>query len=81
MTGQRIVILACASFVLSACFGNHYEVTDPASGQVYYTTKVSKERGGYIEFKNETDDHIVAIRNPEVREIDKKSYKANTAQD
>ena len=37
--------------------GGYYMVKDPASGSVYYTTKIKDERGGAIKFTDEKNQN------------------------
>lgn len=67
-------------FGLVAC-GGYYKVVDPASGNVYYTTKVKSEPGGAVKLKDAKTGAEVTIQNSEVTKVKKDEFKANTEEE
>ena len=70
-------ILLFGTIVLSGC-ASYYKVTDTASGNVYYTTKIDKAKSGSIKFKDANTGSDVTLQSSEVLKIKKEEYKANT---
>jgi hypothetical protein len=63
-----MVTMGCASY---------YQVTDPGSDKVYYTTKV-KKKDGRVEFKDAATGSEITLQSSEVLKIKKEEYKAKT---
>jgi hypothetical protein len=51
-------------------------VKDPASGNVYYTTKIKDERSGALKFEDKKTKTSVTLQNSEVKKISKKEFKS-----
>ena len=51
-------------------------VKDPATGNVYYTTKIKDERGGAVNFEDKKTQTSVTLQNSEVKKISKKEFKS-----
>ena len=62
-------------FAILGC-GGYYMVKDPASGNVYYTTKIKDERGGAVKFEDKKTKTSVTLQNSEVKKISKKEFKS-----
>lgn len=71
--------LICAFAMLVTGCGTYYKVTDPGSSNVYYTTKIDKERRGSVEFKDANSGSKVTLQNSEITEVSKEEFKENTA--
>lgn len=70
------LVVAIAS--LGGC-ASHYQVTDPASGKVYYTRDIDKSgRGGHVEFTDAVSGSKVTLQSSEVKQIDSDAYEAAT---
>lgn len=66
--GLTMLVLGCT---------NHYRVTDPTSGKVYYTTKVSDAgRAGAVRIKDEKTGSTVTLQSSEVKKISEEEYEA-----
>jgi hypothetical protein len=70
------ILLALFFFVGIVGCGGYYMVKDPASGSVYYTTKIKDEKGGAIKFTDEKTKTNVTLQNSEIKEIPKKEFKS-----
>jgi hypothetical protein len=70
------ILLAIFFLVGIAGCGGYYMVKDPASGNVYYTTKIKDEKGGAIKFTDEKNKTNVTLQNSEVKPIPKKEFKS-----
>jgi len=57
----------------------HYKITDPSTGNTYYSQKIEKKNSA-IEFKDAKSGSTVTLQNSEILEISKEEYKANTPQ-
>jgi hypothetical protein len=56
--------------------GGYYMVKDPASGNVYYTTKIKGEKGGAVKFEDKKTQTNVTLQNSEIKKISKKEFKS-----
>ena len=70
------ILLAIFFLVGIAGCGGYYMVKDPASGTVYYTTKIKDEKGGAIKFEDKKTETSVTLQNSEVKKISKKEFKS-----
>lgn len=77
---RQLLATALAIFFLFGLVGcsSYYKVVDPASGNVYYTTKIKKEMGGAIKLKDAKTDADITLQNSEVTKVKKDEFKANT---
>lgn len=60
--------------VLGGCGSRHYAVTDPASGNIYYTRNVDRTHGA-VTLKDAKTGSKVTLQSSEVKTITKKEYK------
>jgi uncharacterized protein YceK len=75
ITRHRDLVLALLClFVLAGCT-SYYEVTDPTSGKVYYSTEV-QQRGGATMLKDGKTGSRVTIQNSEVKQINQEEYES-----
>lgn len=60
---------------------SYYQVTDPHSGKVYYTTSwdTKGEESGVIVFKDAASRATVTLATHEVREVDKRKFDASVS--
>lgn len=77
---KGVKYLAWMSSVLIAasvlgCSSHYYKVTDPASGKVYYTTKVDNVRGGAVKFTDAMTGNSLTLQNSDVKEVSEQDYK------
>ena len=75
MIGARIAVLLVAVVSLAACT-TYYEIKDPTTDKVYYTTDIDKNDDGSVSFEAEGSDTKVTVQNSETREISKDEFKA-----
>jgi len=77
MRHKVLTILLAMFFLVSitGC-GGYYMVKDPASDNVYYTTKIKDERGGAIKFEDKKTQTSVTLQSSEVKKISKKEFKS-----
>ncbi|HXY54607.1 MAG TPA: hypothetical protein VEM40_08050 [Nitrospirota bacterium] len=73
----RGLIVAVLSLVLlvAGC-ASYYKVTDPQTGNVYYTEKIDNLKSGAVKLKDSRTGSMVTIQNSEVKEISSDEYKA-----
>ena len=70
------ILMAMVFFVaIIGCGGGYYMIKDPATDNVYYTTKIKDEKGGAIKFEDKMNKTSVTLQNSEVTKISKKEYK------
>jgi hypothetical protein len=73
-----LVVSLCVGFFVVGC-ASYYKVTDPQSGNAYYTQKIENVMGGAVKVKDARTGSIVTLQNSEVKEISEKDYKAGLA--
>ena len=71
------LLLGGLTMLIAGCSDNHYRVTDPTSGNAYYTTKVSDTgKGGAVKIKDAKTGSTVTLQSSEVKEISEEEYEA-----
>ena len=71
------LMLGGLTMLVAGCSDNHYRVTDPTSGNTYYTTKVSDTgKGGAVKIKDAKTGSTVTLQSSEVKEISEGEYEA-----
>lgn len=56
--------------------GSYYEVTDPASGRVYFANELSREDRGAVEFRDGATGAWISLPAAEYKEISPAEYQA-----
>ena len=74
-----LVVILCAGLCVVGCAGNYYKVTDPQSGNIYYTQDIQGLSGGAVKLKDAKSNSTVTLQNSQVKEITEKEYKAGLA--
>jgi hypothetical protein len=75
-----VVTSLCAVIILAGCSSTYYKVTDPQSGNAYYTENIDKVVGtGAVKVKDARTGSLVTLQSSEVKEISEKEYKAGIA--
>jgi len=70
----------CTGLLVGGCSSTYYKVTDPQSGNAYYTEKVDTLVGtGAVKVKDARTGSLVTLQSSEVKEISEKEYKAGLA--
>jgi hypothetical protein len=74
---HKILTTLLAIFFLVSIVGcgGYYMIKDPASGNVYYTTKIKDEKGGAVKFEDKKTQTSVTLQNSEIKKISKKEFK------
>ena len=73
------LLKACAimgALLLAGC-ANYYQVTDTRTGDVYFTRDIDRSRSGAVEFVDARSDVRFALKESEVRVIDRTTFKDN----
>ncbi|MDH4021914.1 MAG: hypothetical protein OEV14_02190 [Gammaproteobacteria bacterium] len=60
--------------------GTYYEVTDDATGRIYYTDNLRRESRGVIEFEDPASGALISLAAASAREISKDEYRRNRSQ-
>ena len=70
------VLLSAVAFLGTGC--TYYEITDPTTEKVYYTTNWDRKdnKSGVIQFEDMKTGKQITLTNAEVAEIKEKQYKA-----
>jgi len=77
LKGMVLIVTILLVLGITGC-GSYYQVRDPASGSLYYTTDIEKKREGAITFKDAKSGADVILQNSEVKEISKDEFKEST---
>jgi hypothetical protein len=76
-TIRRLAVLAIAASV-GGC-ASYYKVTDPASGRVFYTEDIDRQKGGTtIMFKDAKTGAEVTLPSSEVLQVSSEEFKKAT---
>ena len=76
MINSRAVLALSVLATLAGCT-TYYEVTDPTTDKVYYSTKIDQGREGSVSLTDAGSGANVTIQNSEVKEVSKDVYNAN----
>ena len=76
----RIGVLSAAMLMATGCT-TYYKVTDPTTGRVYYTTKMTHKSSGAATLVDARTGNKVSLQNSEVEKVKKAEYESgkNTA--
>ena len=70
------LIVSALTMLVAGCT-TYYQVTDPASGKSYYTTKVGGVgAAGAVKIKDNKTGNTVTLQSSEVKDISEEEYKA-----
>jgi hypothetical protein len=72
-----LALLTAAVFV-GGCT-SYYRVTDPSTGNEYYTTNVKNRSGGAVTVKDAATGDEVTLQNSHVSKVTKEEYETNRA--
>lgn len=76
MKSTRCLILgSCVMVATLAGCTTYYKVSDPGTGQTYYTTKVKEQKGGAVKFDDEKTGSHVTMQSSVVKEIPEEEYR------
>ena len=73
---KRFATIALATAVLFLAGCGHYRITDPATGNDYYTKSVKEERSGAVRFKDQKTGAKMTLQNSSIQKIKSSEYKA-----
>jgi uncharacterized protein YceK len=68
------VVILCVGLCVVGC-ASYYKVTDPQSGNIYYTQDIQGLSGGAVKLKDAKSNSTVTLQNSQVKEIGEKEYK------
>lgn len=75
-------VLCAAPLLMAGCsmphimgLGSYYEVTDTATGRIYYTDNLNREPRGVIEFEEPASGAMISPAAASVREISEAEYR------
>jgi hypothetical protein len=73
--------IGLALAILALCVGcaRHYQVTDPGTGQVYYTRDIDKRDSGAAEFTDAKTRAKVTLRSSVIEKISKQRFEMEVA--
>jgi hypothetical protein len=79
MFGIRSCLVLVAALLVAGCGGSYYKVTDPATGNEYYTEKVNERGSGAVTIKDAATGDNVTLQNSHVTEVSKEEFETNRA--
>ena len=79
MFGIRSCLISVIAVSLAGCGGTYYKVTDPATGNEYYTEKVDERGSGAVSLKDAATGDNVTLQNSHVTEVSKEEFETNRA--
>jgi hypothetical protein len=78
MNCVRVLVLGLAALSASGCT-SYYRVSDPSTGNEYYTTEVKKRGSGAVTVKDAATGDEVTLQNSHVTKVSKEEYETNRA--
>ena len=80
MSSVRVLVVVLAAVLFAVgCGGSHYKVSDPSTGNVYYTQKVKKHGSGAVTIQDAATGDDVTLQNSQVTKVSKEEYETNRA--
>jgi hypothetical protein len=67
-----------AALIVGGCT-SYYRVTDPASGNIYYTKDIDNQKGGAVTLKDAATGDKVTLQNSQISKVSKEEYETNRA--
>jgi len=80
MAIKRLLALGTIVALTISVFGcaNYYKITDPQTGNVYYSQEIDEKDSGAISFKDAKTKNSVTIQSSEVIEVTGDEFEAAT---
>ena len=72
-TRLLIVVVVGLAVMLGGC-ARYYQVSDVATGKVYYTNDVDYKKGGAVGFEDEKTKSRITLQSTEVKKINKEKF-------
>ena len=80
MIRTRTPVLVLAALLTAGCGGgNYYRVSDPSTGNEYYTQQVKKHGSGAVTIKDAATGDQITLQNSHVSKVTKEQYETNRA--
>ena len=77
---RKTILKICALGLISlAGCASYYQVTDPASGKIFYTREVKRENGGAIRIRDAGTGDEVTLQNSQVKQVTQEEFETNRA--
>jgi hypothetical protein len=77
---SAVVVALLLTGLSTAGCTTYYQVTDPASGRLYYADDLKRSKDGTVQFKDLKSGADVTLRSSEVREVSSDEVKKATGQ-
>jgi hypothetical protein len=68
------LVLCAGLLATGGCASTYYQVTDPVTGQVYYTEKVDMKKSGSATFTDAKTGSMVTITNSVIKEVSEDEF-------
>ena len=78
MSPPKKFVLFPLLLIAAACEATYYKVRDPATGREYYTVDYT-HKGALVEFKDAKTGVRTTLQNPEVVEINERTFNDGVA--
>jgi len=78
MDFKNYVVIAVGLLIFTGCT-SYYQITDPATGSIYYSNDVAQQRGGAVQFEDASTGANITLQSSAVLEIPKDSFNEGLA--
>ena len=75
-----VALLLAGALFLTGCT-TFYEVKEPATGRLYYTSELSQMKSGTVKFKDARTGSQVTLQSSELRQIPEEEFKVRKYSD
>ncbi len=78
MLTRKCILTSAAAVMLAfsaSAYAKYYQVTDTATGAMYYTKSIDREKCGAIEFKDYRTHAKVTLQNSSVLKLTKSEWR------
>ena len=79
MRKWNVGLVLVAAVLVTGCGSSYYRVTDPSTGNVYYTKEVKNRGNGAVQLKDAASGDSVTLQNSQVSKVSKETYETNRA--
>ena len=75
---KKMIWMTCLAglFALTGCA--YYQVTDPASGKVFYTQDINREKGGAVRIRDAGTGDEVTLQNSQIKKVSQEEFESKS---
>jgi hypothetical protein len=75
---KAILTLAAMLFLSASAYAKYFQITDNATGKVYYTKNVVYKSGGAVRFKDANTGNKITLQSTTVTKMNKEQFNQDT---